>query len=55
MFASAEMARETMPHSSIRSIGPERARAKDARAAVAEVIHDIRARLLQGTVLRPEC
>ena len=43
-----------MPQSPTRSTGPERARAKDARAAVAVVIRDIRARLLQGTVLRPE-
>jgi two-component system cell cycle sensor histidine kinase PleC len=54
MFASAETARETMPPFETRSTGPERARAKDARAAVAGLIRDIRARLLQGTVLRPE-
>jgi two-component system cell cycle sensor histidine kinase PleC len=54
MFASAEMARETMPQSQTKSPGPERVRGKDARAAVQEVVREIRARLLQGTVLRPE-
>src|SRR5262245_27587909 len=48
------MARETMPQSETRSPGAQRARAKDARQAVQEVVREIRARLLQGTVLRPE-
>src|SRR5262245_39852145 len=54
MFASAEMARETMPHSSTTNPGPERARARDARGAVQGMVREMRARLLQGTVLRPE-
>jgi len=54
MFASAEMARETVPQSQTRSTGRERGPAKDACAAAGEILRDIRARLLQGTVLRPE-
>src|SRR5262245_36935953 len=54
MFASAETARETMPPFETRSTVPERTRAKDARAAVAGLIRDIHARLLQCIVRSPE-
>src|SRR5258705_648416 len=54
MFASAEMARETMPNSQTTGTGPERARVKAGRAAVEQHVREIRARLLQGTVLKPE-
>jgi two-component system, cell cycle sensor histidine kinase PleC len=54
MLASAEMARETMPHSSTTSPGPERTSARAARSTVHGMVRAIRARLLQGSVLRPE-
>jgi two-component system cell cycle sensor histidine kinase PleC len=54
MFASAEMARETMPHSQTTSTRPDRARAKEGRGGVHQQVREIRARLTQGTVLRPE-
>src|SRR5262245_58607002 len=53
MFASAGMARETMPQSEAKSMG-QAGRAKDAPGALQEVVREFRARLLQGTVLRPD-
>jgi two-component system cell cycle sensor histidine kinase PleC len=43
-----------MPHSPTTSPGSDRAGARDARGAVEGMVREIRARLLQGTVLRPE-
>jgi two-component system cell cycle sensor histidine kinase PleC len=54
MSASAEMARETMPHSQTTSTRPDRGRAKEGRGGVHQQVREIRARLTQGTVLRPE-
>jgi two-component system, cell cycle sensor histidine kinase PleC len=54
MFASAEMARETMPNSQTTGPGPLGARVKAGRAAIAQCVREIRARLVQGTQLRPE-
>jgi two-component system, cell cycle sensor histidine kinase PleC len=43
-----------MPHSSTTSPGPERTSARAARSTVHGMVRAIRARLLQGSVLRPE-